>query len=217
MSTYQNFGDSGAPPAGNEPAGFGNPAYQTSGAPVGYDQPQTTDYSNYGAPHAEEGEFSVKSPRFILRMVQLLLSMIAFGTMASVSHYSSALAIDEAQYQVMISAGCFVYVILIVATDVLRVKARYFANIDVWEFAFDWMFFVLTFCGSLALAVKCNKTADPISLHYCEFFSTDDIANGGNSSSFHKAGASAAFGFLLSFVLFVSVILNYRTLTASRT
>lgn len=134
--------------------------------------------------------------------------MLVFSIMASVDHYDR---LAQAENQVMIGVFAFMYCIVIVAADVLRVRARYLPNLDLFEFAFDLMFTVLALFGSMALAVKCNKDARGTNIKTCKLFS-------GKSSSGDagKANGSIAMGMFLFFALIPSTLFSYRRIAATR-
>jgi len=196
------------------------PPYQTgppyqSGA-VGYEHASSIGYPNYATPHADE-EFSVSSPKFVLRVVEVIFALICFAVMASVPGFDNKVSIEQAQQMVMIGASAFVYLILITICDFMRAKQRYFGNLDLVEFAFDFLFTVLAFCGALSLAVKCNKTLPGSNVKFCDYYTSGSgVQDPSDHTNYNKSGASAACGFLLSFCMIASTFLDYRSIIHSR-
>jgi len=112
---------------------------------------------------------------------------------------------------------CFIYLFFVLGAEIARVKTR-FPNVDVLIFAIDFMFCVLLFGASVALAVKCNKKIDALDLKTCELadFDPSDGVYEKSSSSLEKAQASSAFAFLGGIVFMASAFMSFRRVVESR-
>jgi len=99
----------------------------------------------------------------------------------------------QAEQMVMIGAFAFVYLIVMVICDVLRVKSRYFPNLDLWEFACDGMFSILLFGAAISLAVKCNKSVAGTKTCKYDFSGNGGIVN----NNYYKTSASEVCPLLL--------------------
>jgi Membrane-associating domain len=131
------------------------------------------------------------SPIGILRLVELLFCMIAFGAMADQDGYDK---FDAFKFVV----GANVLVFIWVLADIALLIANLYQSHEILKpvsFGADCLFFFLTFLAGIVGAAKCDE----------ESFGVKTCENDAD-----KAKAGIAFSFLTSFALAGSAFFAFR-------
>jgi len=138
------------------------------------------------------------SPAGVLRLLELLFSIVAFGTMSDQSGYS-----DESSFGFLVFVGVvsFLYIIFILVADLIDLHSR-FSWLYLVEFGLDVLFALFAISAGIAVAYHCNQEiTDPV--HNTEFTLC-------SIDRYKKSRASAAFSFLLGISMAISTYYSYK-------
>lgn len=132
------------------------------------------------------------TPSGVLRLLEFLFALVAFGTMADQSHYS-----DQASFGFLVFTGVvsWLFIIFILLAHIFDIHSR-FSWLYLVEFALDILFALFAISAGIAVTYKCNKEIEGIK------FCSDLL--------FKKSRASAAFSFLLGFSMLGSSFFSFK-------
>ncbi|GAB5369124.1 hypothetical protein AAMO2058_001378700 [Amorphochlora amoebiformis] len=138
--------------------------------------------------------FTWTSNRSILRLLCMFCALSSFVLIASDNFRS----LSEAKNLLMISLWAVVFQCMAQAFDYLDIRRSYMSLWPLTEYACNFMFMIITFCGAIALLSICYWNQRPDG--YCDYWLDGK----------DKATSSAIFCLLLSFCLVPSTLISYK-------
>uniref|UniRef100_A0A7S2XHF8 MARVEL domain-containing protein n=1 Tax=Lotharella oceanica TaxID=641309 RepID=A0A7S2XHF8_9EUKA len=138
--------------------------------------------------------FTWTSNRSILRLLCMFCALSSFALIASDNFRN----LSEAKNLLMISLWALVFQIGAQAFDLMDIRRSYMSLWPLTEFACNFMFMIVSFCGAIALLSLCywNQRGEG----FCDY----------SLDGKDKATSSAIFSLLLSFCLVPSTIISYK-------
>jgi hypothetical protein len=149
-------------------------------------------------------------PKGILRVVEMVTAIIAFGTMASESGSGSGLAsnngyMNYSEFSFLVAANAiafsfaFIFCVCYIFRQRLDLLCFFF---PIFEWTMDAIVCLLVFLGSVMGAVKCNNLSDGFGNNY----KCSDI---GSTSDKNNLISSIVFSFFTFFILLAINVLDY--------
>lgn len=133
------------------------------------------------------------SPYGVLRLLEFLFALVAFGTMADQSHYS-----DQASFGFLVFTGAvaWLFIMFMLLAHIFDIHSR-FSWLYLVEFGLDVLFALFAISAGIAVTYKCNREIGDTGVKFCSEF-------------FKKSRASAAFSFLLGFSMLGSSFFSFK-------
>mmetsp|Transcript_33748 Transcript_33748/g.47094 ORF Transcript_33748/g.47094 Transcript_33748/m.47094 type:complete len:175 (+) Transcript_33748:109-633(+) len=138
--------------------------------------------------------FTWTSNRSILR----LLSIFCALSSTLIIYFERFQQVSEAKNLLMISLWALIFQVGAQAFDMMDIRRTYMSLWPLTEYACNFMFLILSFCGAISLLSICYWNARPDG--YCDYW----------LNSKENATASAVFALLNCFCLVPTTLISYR-------